>query len=110
MSVMICGKDRTRLKVMGDIEAELPVPPDSAGRCWISVSDGTLIEAAYDDGACRFHISEEGAGIARIQREEASDVLRLDWRVEWVAVAAAGNAARASCTSDIRSKLPDLFA
>ena len=30
MSVMICGEDRTRLKVMGDIEAELPVPAESA--------------------------------------------------------------------------------
>ncbi len=89
MSVMICGEDRTRLKVMGDIEAELPVPAESAGRCWISVSDGTLIEAAYgDDDACRFKVSEEGAGIARIQRDGAGDVLRLDWRVEWVTVAA----------------------
>lgn len=64
MSVMIRGEDRTRLKVMGDVEAELPVPPDSAGRYWLSFSDRTLIEAAYG--------------------EDDSDVLRLDWRVEWV--------------------------
>ena len=41
MSVMIRGQDRTRLKVMGDVEAELAVPADSAGRCWVSFSDGT---------------------------------------------------------------------
>lgn len=110
MSVMICGEDRTRLKVMGDIEAELAVPAESAGRCWISVSDGTLIEAAYgDDDACRFKVSEEGAGITRIQRDGASDVLRLDWRVEWVTVAAAGNAARAQ-HGDPLPELPGLFA
>ena len=44
MSVTICGEDRARLKIMGDVEAELSVPEDSDGRCWISVSDGTLIE------------------------------------------------------------------
>jgi hypothetical protein len=37
MSVMIRGEDRTRLKVMGDIEAELTAPLDDTGRCWISV-------------------------------------------------------------------------
>lgn len=88
MSVMICGEDRTRLKVMSDIEDELTVPEDTDGRCWISVSDGTLIEAAYGkDDACRFRVSEKGAGIIRIQRDGAQEVLRLDWRVEWVTVA-----------------------
>ena len=43
MSVMIRGQDRTRLKVMGDVEAELAVPAEDAGRCWLSFSDGTLI-------------------------------------------------------------------
>lgn len=110
MSVTICGEDRTRLKVMGDVEAELAAPKDSDGRCWISVSDGTLIEAAYgDDDACRFKISEEGAGITRIQREGVRDVLRLDWRVEWVTVAPAGNVARASFTSKPMPMLPGLL-
>ena len=54
MSVMIRGQGRTRLKVMGDVEADLAVPADSAGRCWLSFSDGTLIEAAYgEDDDCR---------------------------------------------------------
>lgn len=110
MSVMICGEDRTRVKVMGDIEAELGLPKDSDGRCWISVSDGTLIEAAYgEDGACRFKVREEGAGIIRIQRESACDFLRLDWRVEWVTVAPAANAARASPTSEPMPMLPGLL-
>ncbi|WP_324261629.1 hypothetical protein U4960_00155 [Altererythrobacter sp. H2] len=109
MSVMIRGEDRARLKVTGDIEAELAVPPGAAGRCWISVSDGTLIEAAYvDDNACRFVVSEEGAGIAQIQRDGAADVLRLDWRVEWVTVASAGNAARAARGEPL-PLLPGLF-
>ena len=110
MSVMICGEDRTRLKVMGDIEAELAVPEDTGGRCWISLSDGTLIEAAYDeDDACRFKVSDEGAGITRIQRDGARDLLRLDWRVEWVTVAPAANAARASSTNESLPMLPGLF-
>lgn len=110
MSVVICGEDRTKLRVMGDIEAELSVPPSSAGRCWISVSDGTLIEAAYGEGdSCRFAVSEEGAGIARIQREGANDVLRLDWRVEWVTVAPASNAARAVMPGEAMPVLPGLF-
>lgn len=110
MSVMIRGQDRTRLKVMGDVEAELEVPADSAGRCWLSFSDGTLIEAAYgDDNDCRFAISEEGAGIARIRREHDGDVLRLDWRVEWVTVAAADNAARATAQHEPMPMLPGLF-
>lgn len=109
MSVMIRGEDRTRLRVMGDIEAELLVPAEDAGRCWISVSDGTLIEAAYDDDdACRFAISEEGAGITRIQRDDSGEVLRLDWRVEWVTVAAATNAARAP-RGETMPVLPGLF-
>ena len=111
MSVMIRGQDRTRLKVMGDVEAELALPADSAGRCWLSFSDGTLIEAAYgDDDDCRFAVSEEGAGIVRIQREGDSDVLRLDWRVEWVTVAAPGNAVRAEARSESMPVLPGLFA
>ncbi len=110
MSVTICGEDRARLKIMGDIEAELSVPEDSDGRCWISVSDGTLIEAAYGEGdACRFKVSEEGAGITRIQRDGANDVLRLDWRVEWVTVASAGSAARSAEASDPLPVFPDLF-
>lgn len=110
MSVMIRGEDRMRLRVMGDIEAELAVPCCDAGRCWISFSDGTLIEAAYgDDEACRFMVSEEGAGITRIRRDDAGDVLRLDWRVEWVTVAPAFNAARAMTQGEIMPVLPGLF-
>ncbi|MGE4431663.1 MAG: hypothetical protein AB7E05_13065 [Sphingobium sp.] len=110
MSVMIRGQDRTRLKVMGDVEAELVIPADSAGRCWLSFSDGTLIEAAYGEAEdCRFAVSEEGAGIVRIQREGDSDLLRLDWRVEWVTVAGAGNAARATARGEPMPVLPGLF-
>lgn len=110
MSVMIRGQDRTRLKVMGDVEAELAVPAEDAGRCWLSFSDGTLIEAAFgEDDDCRFAITEEGAGIARIRRERDGDVLRLDWRVEWVTVAAADNAARATALGEPMPVLPGLF-
>lgn len=110
MSVMIRGEDRTRLRVMGDIDAELAVPRGAAGHCWISVSDGTLIEAAYDDDeACRFVVSEEGAGITRIQRDGADDVLLLDWRVEWVTVAPVCNVARAMAQGDGMPVLPGLF-
>lgn len=109
MSVLIRGEDRARLKVTGDIEAELPVPADADGRCWLSFSDGTLVEAAYgEDQGCRFAVSEEGAGIARIQRDGGADVLRLDWRVEWVTVAAAGQAARAVRAEPL-PVLPGLF-
>lgn len=111
MSVMICGQGRTRLKVIGDVEAELAVPADSAGRCWLSFSDGTLIEAAYgEDDDCRFAISKEGAGIVRIQSDGDSDVLRLDWRVEWVTVAGADNAARATERGEPMPVLPGLLA
>ena len=99
MSVMICGEDRTRLKVMGDIDAELAVPRGGTGRCWISFSDAT----------CRFAVSEEGAGITRIQRDGANDVLRLDWRVEWVTVAPVCNVARAMTQGEVMPVLPGLF-
>jgi len=58
----------------------------------------------------RFAVSEEGAGIVRIQRDGDSDVLRLDWRVEWVTVAAPGNAARAMAHGEPMPELPGLFA
>lgn len=110
MSVMIRGEDRTKLKVMGDIEADLAVPNDADGRYWLSFSDGTLVEAAYGErDDCRFEISEEGAGIARIQRIGGSDILRLDWRVEWVTVAAAGNAARAVLPREALPLIPGLL-
>ncbi|QDL91059.1 hypothetical protein FDP22_04220 [Paroceanicella profunda] len=110
MSVMIRGEDRMRLRVVGDIDAELAVPRGGAGRCWISFSDGTLIEAVYgDNDTCRFAVSEEGAGITRIQRDGAGDVLRLDWRVEWVTVAPACNAARAMTYGEFMPVLPGLF-
>jgi hypothetical protein len=106
---MIRGEDRASLRVTGDIEAELMVPADSAGRCWLSFSDGTLVEVAYGNQRdCRFAVSEEGAGITRIARDDAGDVLRLDWRVEWVTVAAAGNAARAG-GGEPMPVLPGLF-
>lgn len=109
MSVLIRGENRERLMVMGDIEAELRVPDGADGQCWLSFSDGTLIEAAYgDDDDCRFAVTEEGAGITQIRRESAGDVLRLDWRVEWVTVAAAANAARAS-RGEPMPVLPGLF-
>lgn len=96
---------------MGDVEAELTVPNDDAGGCWLSFSDGTLIEAAYGAGDdCRFAVSEEGAGMVRIQRDDDGDVLRLDWRVEWVTVAGAGNAARAIERNEPLPLLPGLFA
>ena len=59
---------------------------------------------------CRFAVSEEGAGIVRIQRDGDSDVLRLDWSVEWVTVAAPGNAARAMAHGEPMPELPGLFA
>ena len=46
----------------------------------------------------------------RIQRDGDSDVLRLDWRVEWVTVAAPGNAARAMAHGEPMPELPGLFA
>ncbi len=114
MGVLICGEDRERLKVTGDIEAELRVPPDEegTGRYWLTFSDGTLIEAAYGaDDDCRFAVTEEGAGITHIRREPQGDVLRLDWRVDWVTVAAAANGARASGNlGEPMPVLPGLFA
>ncbi|RIA46241.1 hypothetical protein DFR49_0774 [Hephaestia caeni] len=110
MSVTIRGENRSRLRVMGDIEAELAVPADAAGRCWLSFSDGTLVEAAYgDDDACRFAVSQEGAAITRIQRDGDCDTLRLDWRMEWVTVAAAANAARAAPPGDCLPLIPGLL-
>ena len=110
MGVMICGDDRTKLRV-GEMEAELTVPPDGAGRCWLSFSDGTLIETTYgENDDCRFAVSEEGAGTVRIQREGDSDVLRLDWRVEWVTIAGADNTAHAMARGEPLPVLPGLFA
>lgn len=48
--------------------------------------------------------------MVRIQRDDDGDVLRLDWRVEWVTVAGAGNAARATAHNEPLPLLPGLFA
>jgi len=86
MSVMIRSEDRTRLKVMGDIEA-----------------------ACGDGDACRFAVSQEGAAIVRIQRDGDRDILRLDWSMEWVMIASADNTAQAG-RGDPLPELPGLFA
>jgi hypothetical protein len=74
------------------------------------LSDGTLVEAAYGEGnRCRFAVGEEGAGIARVQHLGDSDILRRDWWVEWVTVAAAANAARATAPRESLPVIPGLL-
>jgi hypothetical protein len=112
MSVLICGEDRRRLRVTGDIDTELSIPRDEVGdgRYWLTFSDSTLIEAAYEAGKdCRFAVAEEGAGIVHVDHRANGDLLRLDWRVDWVAVTQAANGARAKSVSEPIPVLSGLF-
>lgn len=86
MSITIVPLAPDRLRVAGDLDAELRVPFDGdEDRFHVAVSDGTLIAGEYDPELGRFHyqVESEGAGITRIEGETVT----IDWRPDWVTIA-----------------------
>ena len=64
-------------------------------------------------GDAEQHDGRADAGAAargEAQRDGGADVLRLDWRVEWVTAASGSNAARAVAGREPMPVLPGLFA
>lgn len=108
MAITLRGEAGETIRVSGDIETELRVPYDDGNDCfYIGFSDGTLVEGRYgEDQQYLFSVAAEGAGIPRIRRIGRSDVLTLEWKIEWVAVADCMNCAVAE--SEPVEPLPDL--
>lgn len=90
MSIQITPVDQT-LRVTGDIETFLAVPP-GASCYWVTLSDGTLLEASSEHGEHRFRVATEGAGHTMIIGARVEH----DWRVEWAAVSPYNAAAQAN--------------
>lgn len=79
---------REHITVSGDVETTLKLPFSESSTFYLTFSDGSVIEGYYDEErAYRFKPYIEGAGIIRIRREGDHDLIDLDWRVEWVAIA-----------------------
>lgn len=113
MSIEI-RRDRELLHVSGSIETILTIPPraraDDRTRFTLALSDGTLVEGVVDDtDICRFAVAIEGAGITRIAGS-GEPALRHEWAVEWIAISAADQAARAESGATELPLFPDLQA
>lgn len=75
--------ESVRLRVSGDIETTLAVPYEDDDRFLIGLSDGTLLQGAYDDRLeCKWEVARYGAGLIRVEGRS----IIVDWRVEWVTV------------------------
>lgn len=90
MSIHIT-QDHQSLRVTGDIQTVLKVPP-APSRYWVTLSDGTLLEGLNDGQEHRFRVATEGAGFTRIDGSHVEH----DWRVEWAAVSPYDAAVQAS--------------
>jgi hypothetical protein len=77
--------ESVRLRVNGDIETTLAVPYEDDDRFLIGLSDGTLLQGAYDDQLeCKWEVARDGAGFVRLEGRS----IIVDWRMEWVTVSA----------------------
>lgn len=77
--------ESVRLCVSGDIETTLAVPYEDDDRFLIGLSDGTLLQGAYDDQLeCKWEVARDGAGLVRLEGRS----IVVDWRMEWVTVSA----------------------
>ena len=69
------------MQVTGDIETQLAIPCDDAGRFLLGASDGTLLLGRFDEQLrCAWEVAKDGAGIVRV----VEDAVVLDWHAEWV--------------------------
>ena len=106
MGVQIEPCQGAELSLRGDVESIIPLPARALREGFvIAISDGTLLRGALDSrtGECRFSVAVEGAGIVSITRGTFGDVVDMAWRIEWISVAADGDALR----SDAGSQVPD---
>ncbi|GFZ79625.1 hypothetical protein [Sphingobium fuliginis] len=77
--------ESVRLRVTGDVETVLTVPYENDERFLVGLSDGTLLLGYYDEHLrCKWEVARDGAGIVRFE----GDAVRVEWRVEWLTVAA----------------------
>ena len=87
MSITLQGQPHERVSVSGDITTTLRVPVGWADRRFrVATSDGTLLLGTYSEGNYRFAVEVEGAAITRVRDAGASDVVTLDWAVEWITI------------------------
>lgn len=103
------------LKVEGDVQTmlEIPANPPESTRdgqlvdsYYISLSDGTLIQASYGEDP-EFDVVVEGAGQVRVA--QTGKELSVDWGIEWVNVAAKTGAMGVAHKEPIRLPLLDLL-
>jgi len=110
MAVTICGALlHDRLEVSGNLETTLRLPSREGRFFYLAFSDGTLVEGRNEDGACRFRLHTEGAGLTAIRREGDRDVLELGWTIEWVTIAPDDGSAYPVTAREPLPALPGLF-
>jgi hypothetical protein len=102
------------LYVAGDVRTTLVIPaeaPESTedgqlvDSYYISLSDGTLIQASYGDDP-EFHVVVEGA--ARVSIAPSGKELTADWTIEWINVAPSRSAIGLAHREPARLPLFDL--
>ncbi|PNP98828.1 MULTISPECIES: hypothetical protein [unclassified Sphingobium] len=77
--------DSVRLRVTGDVETVLAVPYENDDRFLVGLSDGTLLMGFLDkDMRCRWEVARDGAGFVHFEGNAA----RVEWRIEWLTIAA----------------------
>lgn len=88
MAVTLRGvPHRERIEVTGDVQTTLRIPMTEDATYYLAFSDGTLVAGYYDeDRVYRFFPQIDGAGIVSIRSEDGHDVIRLDWKIEWVTI------------------------
>lgn len=102
-----------RLKVDGDVQTtfEIPAHPPELSKgelmvdsYFISLSDGTLIQASYA-GDPEFDVVVEGAARVTV----TGKMLKVDWTIEWVNVAPRCGAMAMAHREPMRLPLPELL-
>ncbi len=90
MKITITGASDDLIEIDGAIREEFNWSGDEEDRCYLAVSDGTLLSANYDkDGIWRFALVERGTAkfskVEGIVSEDTNDVVTLDGdRLTWV--------------------------
>lgn len=103
------------LKVEGDVQTTLEIPANPpemtqdgqlVDSYYISVSDGTLIQASYGEDP-EFDVVVEGAAQVRIA--QSGKELSVDWGIEWVNVVSKIGAMGLARKEPMRLPLLDLL-
>lgn len=97
--IQISGASDDIITMSGDIKEEFCPPNDflEGGKVLVAVSDGTLLRVNYDeDGIWRFSVIKHGSAsyakteghlAGKNEKGDTNDVVFLNGRIEWVALA-----------------------